>query len=95
MSVADDGLEGFALPKLKRLHGHYIVVTVYKDGFCARVYNALGKNHGITGGGINFGSLHARGEEVVSPVLSRAYHIGFVLALRTDAGDAKQREQVL
>ena len=62
VSVADYGLEGFALPKLKRLHGHYIVVTVYKDGFCARVYNALGKNHGITGCGINFGSLHARGE---------------------------------
>ena len=89
VSVANNRFEGLALPKLKRLYGHYIVVTVYKDGFCVGVYNALGKNNGITGGGINFGSLHPRGEEVVSPVFSRAYHVGFVLALRTDAGDAE------
>ena len=89
------GLEGFALPQLKWLGGHDVIVSVDEDRGLGGVLLIVPEDDGVTCRLVDLYGLYAELLEVVTPVLCTALHVGLVLALGADRWDADELEEVL
>jgi len=88
------GLEGLALPELKWLGGHDVIVAIDEDCGLRRILLIVAEDDGVTGRLVDFYGLYTETFEMVAPMLSAALHIGFVFALGTDRRDADELEEV-
>ena len=89
------GLEGFALPQLKWLGGHDVIVSVDEDRGLGRVLLIVPEDDGVTCRLVDLYRLYTELLEVVTPVLCTALHVGLVLALGADRWDTDELEEVL
>ena len=69
-------------------------MAIDEDCGLRRILLIVTEDDGVTCGLVDFYGLYTETFEMVAPVLSAALHIGFVLALGTDRGDADELEEV-
>ena len=93
LAVLDDGFEGVSFPQFKRINGHHVVVAIHHNSGCCLGDDFLAIDHGIAGGGHHLAAVGTGGENQFAPAFGTADHIGFVLLLRTDGGDADQTKK--
>ena len=90
--VADGGFERRRGPEVDGFLGLDVVVAVDEDGGFARGLGAAGEDGGVSAGFGNLGAESAELEQGVKP-LGAGAHVGGVLRLGRDAGEAQKFEE--
>jgi hypothetical protein len=88
------GLEGLALPELKRFGRHHVIVAIDEDRGLRRILLIVAEDDGVTGRLVDFYGLYTEAFEMVAPVFSATLHIRLMFALGTDRRDADELEEV-
>ncbi len=94
-AVGHHGLERLGAPLLARIDGHDVVVTVYEHRARLRIDDLLGIYHRIALRGQHFRTVGSRLHEACGQMFGAAHHVGLVLRLCADRGDAQHFEQVV
>ena len=88
-------IEGIVLPHVQRLDRLNVVVAVNQHGLRFGIDDLLAEDDRMAGGLADARLVRARFKQQVGEGLGAAVHVGLVLRLGADGGDAQEREQLL
>ena len=94
MTITYFGLEGLALPELKWLGGHDVIVPIDEDRGLRGILLIVPEDDGVTCRLVDFYGLYPEAFEVVTPVLSTALHIRLMFALGADRRNSDEFEEI-